>query len=96
MKTVWEQSHKGSNPFPSARKTDLFRQVGFSVIFALRRVLLLRSVIWAYAQVLLPFGQLYGEYNTTFAEGKNTTMPQGIISLCAQHRISPTSCPDRY
>jgi len=24
-----------------------------------------------------------GEYNITFAEGKNITMPQGIISLCA-------------
>ncbi len=22
LKTVWEQSHKGSNPFPSAKNTD--------------------------------------------------------------------------
>ena len=29
LKTVWEKSHKGSNPFSSAKKTDLFRQVGF-------------------------------------------------------------------
>ena len=38
---------EGSSPSAPARKTDKSKLVGFSVIFALRRVILLRSYIWA-------------------------------------------------
>ena len=42
---LWELDAGGSCPFTPTRKNDLFRQVVFSVIFALRQVILLRSYI---------------------------------------------------
>ena len=38
LKTVCLHGHVGSNPTPSARKTDKFRLVGFSTKCAFRRV----------------------------------------------------------
>ena len=76
-----ERLCKGSNSYakpakisflqPIDRKTDLFRQVGFSVIFALRRAILLRSDIRLKPSDM-PAG-VRGEYNITETAGFNIT-----------------------
>jgi len=65
------------------RKTDLFRQVGFSVIFALRRVILLRSDI--------RFASFGGEYHITETIGFNITFATQKYH-CAKGTISLNIC----
>ncbi len=62
----------GSNPPPSTRKNDLFRQVVFLVIFAYGK-LYCYAVLFGLCQVILCLAQLLGKYNITKTEGFNNT-----------------------
>ncbi len=69
-------------PLPAPEKLLVLSNKEFFSYIRLRRVILLRSDI-RLTPSDIALRAVKGEYNITFANSKNITMPQGIISLCA-------------
>ena len=64
-----------------AAQRGTLRKEGASVLFALRRVVLLCSYIWTCVQVILPFGSLKANKISLKPQGFNITLPIGKITL---------------
>ena len=76
----------GSNPAGPARKRRLLRQSSFSVIFALRRVILLRSDMRLTPRDIA-IRAAFGEYNITYAKHKYN-FHKVKISFCLMQNIT--------